>query len=124
MSEEVIVRKPKTGAPIVLGIIAFVLSLPSTLCASMCAGLLSAATNGEVNAGWFPAVLFGGPLVCMVASFFCKKPSSKGVGILVILISLVFMIVSVIAGAWLNIVSSILFFIGGALCIANASRPM
>lgn len=123
MSGETIMRKPKTGVPMVLGVIAFVLSLPSSLCASMCAGVISAASDGAVSVGWFPAVVFGGPLVCMIASFFCKKPSSKGIGIFIILVALFFMVVSVLIGAFLNIVSAILFFIGGALCIANASRP-
>lgn len=126
MSEtnETILRKPKTAAPMVLGVLGFMLSLPSTLCASMCAGLVSAATEGELAAGWYvPAVLLGGPLVNMIASFFCKQPASRAVGIVIILISLVFMLVSLVTGALLNIASAILFFVGGSLCIANASRP-
>ena len=120
---EIVIRKPKTAAPMVLGVIAFVLSLPSTVCASICSGVLSAASNGEVDTTFGPAILFGGPLVNMIASFFCKKQCSKGLGVLIILISLLFMVVSVLLGALMNIVSAVLFFVGGSLCIANASRP-
>lgn len=125
MSEtnETILRKPKTAAPMVLGVLGFMLSLPSTLCASIFAGFLSVTTEGALDATYVPVVLFGGPLVNMIASFFCKLPVSRAVGIVIILISLVFMLVSLITGALLNIASAILFFVGGSLCIANASRP-
>lgn len=122
-STEVVIRKPKTAAPMVLGVIAFVLSLPSTLCASICSGVISAATNGEVDTSFGPAIMFGGPLVNMIASFFCKNKSSKGIGILIILISLLFMVISVLCGVLMNIASAIMFFIAGSFCIANASRP-
>ena len=108
----------------VLGVIAFVLSLPGVLCASMCAGVLSGMTNGQVNQAWYlVAVLIGVPLINMIACFRCKSKSSRGAGILIILTSVVFMIVGVISGVFIDFIPAVLFFIAGALCISNTSRP-
>lgn len=119
----VIMRKPKTGAPMVLGTIAFVLSLPGILCATACSAVVSTVSEGRGSLSWLVWILTIVAIVNLVACFRCKSPKSKSAGVLIILTSVPFMILSIIIGVVFNIVPSILFFIAGALCVSNASRP-
>ena len=134
MSEEtkqqvVVMVKPKTGAPMVLGTIAFILSLPGILCASacsaICSGLEKSGANSDVSGfAWFVVwVLIIVALVNLVACFSCKGKKSRQAGIIIICTTVPFMILSVLIGIVFDLVPSVLFFIAGAYCISNASRP-
>lgn len=125
----VVMVKPKTGAPMVLGTIAFILSLPGILCASacsaICSGLEKSGAKSDVSGfAWFVVwVLIIVALVNLVACFRCKGEKSRQAGILIICTTVPFMILSVLIGIVFDLVPAILFFIAGAYCISNASRP-
>lgn len=128
MSEEankqvVVMVKPKTGAPMVLGTIAFILSLPGILCASICSAAVSGVSEGRSNLNGLVWVLVIVAIVNLIASFRCKSAKSKGAGILIICLSIPFMILGVLLGGPFNFVPAVLYFIAGAYCISNASRP-
>ena len=80
MSEEnkqqiVVMVKPKTGAPMVLGTIAFILSLPGILCATacsaICSGLEQSGMKSDVSGfAWLVVcVLMAVALVNFIACF-------------------------------------------------------
>lgn len=119
----VVMVKPKTGAPMVLGTIAFILSLPGILCATICSAAVSGVSEGRSSLSGLVWVLVVVAIVNLIASFKCKGRNSKGAGILIICLSVPFMILGVLLGGPFNFVPSVLYFISGAYCISNASRP-
>ena len=80
----VVIRKPKTGAPMVLGTIAFVLSIPGILCATVCSAVVTAATEGRSSTSWLVWFLVIAALVNLTSCFKCKGPNSKSAGKLII----------------------------------------
>ena len=134
MSEEskpqvVVMRAPKTGAPMVLGTIAFILSLPGMLCATACSAVCSGFEKGGAQTNvsgffWFVAwTLIIVAFANFIACFRCKGPKSRSAGIFIIWTTVPFMILSVLIGIVFDLVPSVLFFIAGSYCISNASRP-
>jgi len=113
----------------VLGTIAFILSLPGMLCATACSAICSGIEKGGGKSDvsglfWFIAwTLIIVSFVNLIACFRCKGPQSRGAGILIICTTIPFMILSVLIGVFFDLVPSVLFFIAGAYCISNASRP-
>ena len=127
MSDEakqvVVMVKPKTGAPMVLGTVGLIFSIPGILCATVCSAVVATASEGRSSTALGVWILVAVAVVNFIASFMCKGPRAKGAGILIICLSVPFLILSVILGGPFNLVPSILFFISGSYCISNASRP-
>lgn len=121
MSEQqvVVIKKTKTAAPILLGIIAFILSIPGTLCNLICAGIAADASGGSMK----PFLILVPVFANFIFSFFCKAKCSSVTGLLMIMLSVMSGIVNVIMFSILSLIASILFLVAGALSIANAKRP-
>lgn len=125
MSEEnkqvIVVQLRKTAAPIIMAIIAFVLWIPSLLCSSFCAAVVSDMNKGS-GGGWvmLPSII---AFACFVLCFFCKTRFSAKTGVIIILLAILIMIYNVLLLNLLALISSILYVIAGAYSIANAKRP-
>lgn len=124
MSEEkvIVVAKQKTAAPIILGIIAFILAIPGMLCSTFCAALVSEASHGEHGSGivWLMVVP---TLVNFVLCFFCKSGKSKTTGLVMVLLSVLMLLIAVLLISLFGIAVAILFMVAGGLSISNAKRP-
>jgi len=137
-------QQHKSNAPWILGIIAFVASIPNILCATVCAAVAvgisetakeeavksgdaaaqaSASGASEAFAGLLVAIVIVS-LICFVLSFFGKSKISVITGILLILGSL-FLLASTFAGPgsilW-GSVAGTCYLIGGIFSIINKKR--
>lgn len=119
----IIAVKQKSNAPWILGIIAFVTSLPNLLCAFLCAGATAAVSGGSTAAAFLVVVLVS--IVCFILSFMGKSKISVVTGILLILGGL-FILLSGLLGLgsilW-GTVTGILYFAAGIVSILNQKRP-
>ena len=115
--QQVIMVKPKTAAPMILGVIAFVLSIPGVLCTAVCATVATDASGSAT-----PFLFLLPPVVGFILSFFCKTKISTLTGIMVLLVGLYETVTSLPANL-LGIVAGILFIVAGALSISNTKRP-
>ena len=135
----IVAIKQKSNAPWILGIIAFVTSLPNLLCAFLCAGATTAvaaatATAGEeaaaaeeaafAAAGYFWLVVLVS-IVCFILSFMGKTKGSVVTGILLILGALFILVNGFIGlGSMLwGTVTGILYLVAGIVSILNQKRP-
>lgn len=126
MSEEnnekvIVIQQRKTSAPIIMGIIAFVLWLPSLLCNAVCATMVSEANKGS-GGGWvmLPSIM---SVACFVLCFFCKSKRSAKTGGIMIALAVLVMIFNVVLFNLLGLASAILYIVAGAYSISNAKRP-
>ena len=119
----IVAVKQKSNAPWILGIIAFVTSLPNLLCAFLCAGATAAVSGGLTAAAFLVVVLVS--IVCFILSFMGKSKFSVVTGILLILGGL-FILLSGLLGLgsmlW-GTVTGILYFAAGIVSILNQKRP-
>ena len=132
----IVAIKQKSNAPWILGIIAFVTSLPNLLCAFLCAGATTAVAaaaaeeEGAVEeaasaaAGYFWLVVLVS-IVCFILSFMGKSKSSVVTGILLILGALFILVNGFIGfGSMLwGTVTGILYLVAGIVSILNQKRP-
>lgn len=129
----IVAIKSKSNAPWILGIIAFVTSLPNLLCAFLCAGAttaVAAVEEGAVEeaasaaAGYFWLVVLVS-IVCFILSFMGKSKSSVVTGILLILGALFILVNGFIGfGSMLwGTVTGILYLVAGIVSILNQKRP-
>ena len=134
----------KSNAPWILGIIAFVASIPNILCATVCAAAIgglsemakedaartgdtaahaAASSTSEAMAGFLAAIVIVS-LVCFILSFFGKSKISVITGILRIF-GAIFLLVSSFAGPgnilW-GLVAATCYLIGGIFSIINKKR--
>lgn len=130
----VVVQSGKSGAPLICGIIGFVLGIPAILCATVCAAICAGATasasqaSGGSGAEGLSFVL---PLLGFIAtwivgfvlSFFAKGPKSKKTGAITIVAGVAMMVFAIVFGGFLGIASGILYVISGGIAISNASKP-
>ena len=124
MSEQqvIVIKAPKTAAPIVLSLIGVILSIPGMICASMCAAIVADVSKGKHGMGLVYATVF--PVIAnFILSFFCKSKSSKVTGLIMVLLSIALLVPEVILFSILGIAAGILFLVAGAISIANANRP-
>lgn len=126
MSEEnnekvIVIQQRKTASPIIMGIIAFVLWLPSLLCSAVCAAVVSEANKGS-GGGWvmLPSIM---SVTCFILCFFCKSKRSAKTGGIMITLAVLMMILNVILFNLLALISAILYIVAGAYSISNAKRP-
>jgi len=121
MSEQqvITIQKTKTAVPMLLGAIAFILSIPGTICNLICAGVAAEASGGSM----MPFLILVPVFANFILSFFCKAKCSKVTGQLMIILSVLSSIVNVITLSILSLIASILFLVAGALSVANAKRP-
>jgi len=126
MSEEnsekvIVIQQRKTSSPIIMGIIAFVLWLPSLLCNAVCAAVVSEANKGS-GGGWvmLPSIM---SVTCFILCFFCKSTRSAKTGGIMITLAVLMMILNVILFNLLALISAILYIVAGAYSISNAKRP-
>lgn len=132
----IVAIKQKSNAPWILGIIAFVTSLPNLFCAFLCAGATTAVAaaaaeeEGAVEeaasaaAGYFWLVVLVS-IVCFILSFMGKSKSSVVTGILLILGALFILVNGFIGlGSMLwGTVTGILYLVAGIVSILNQKRP-
>ena len=122
MSEQqqvIVIRKTKTSAPMLLGVIAFILSIPGTICNLICAGVIADASGGSMK----PFLILVPVFANFALSFFCKAKCSSLTGSIMIVLSVLTSIVNVITLSVLSLIASILFLVAGSLSVANAKRP-
>ena len=120
MSEQqVVLVKTKTATPMLLGVIAFILAIPGTICNFICAGVVADANGGNTAPFLILVPVFANFILC----FFCKTKISAITGSIMLLLSILASIVNVITLSILSLIASILFLVAGALSIANAKRP-
>ena len=117
--QQVVLVKTKSSAPMLLGVIAFILSIPGTLCNLICAGVVADASGGNTAPFLILVPVFANFILC----FFCKAKFSAVTGGIMVLLSILASIVNVITFSLLSLIASILFLVAGALSIANAKRP-
>ena len=137
-------QQHKSNAPWILGIIAFIASIPNILCATVCAAVgagmsqaaqeeaarngdaaaHAAATNsGEAFAGMLLVFVIIS-LLCFILSFFGKSKISVITGILLIL-GAIFILVNGFVGLGNMLLGSIVgicYLIGGIFSIINKKR--
>lgn len=137
-------QQHKSNAPWILGIIAFVASIPNILCATVCAAAIggfseavkeeaartgdsaahAAASGTSAAMGGFLVAIVIISLLCFILSFFGKSKISVFTGILLILGAL-FLLISCFAGPgnilW-GSVAGICYLIGGCYSIINKKR--
>jgi len=134
MSEpQVVVKQEKSIAPIILGIIAFILSIPAGLCnfinSVICGLFFGAATEsassgiGTFFFGFLPTVFL---ITCFVLCFFCKSPKAKIYGIVQIILACLILILflkdfSLFCFAF-GVIPSILYVVAGVISFVNGSR--
>lgn len=128
----------KSNAPWILGIIAFCMSIPNILCATVCAAVANEAIkqnqieNGIVPnseqsddrvAGMLVAVILVS-IFAFILSFFGKSKISVVTGILLILIALF-----ILVNGWVGLgsffwgtITGILYLISGVFSIVNKKR--
>ncbi len=114
-----------SNAPMILGIIGAVVSLPNLLCASMCGALVGGAAGGEAGAalgawlGFIPVVLG------FVASFFGKsKPTFCGISMLICtLISFITVIMTGFTSIF-GWAALILFLIAGIIAFTQTKEKV
>ena len=137
-------QQHKSNAPWILGIIAFVASIPNILCATVCAAAVSgfseiarqeAEKSGDTTTQAKAAVTSGAlqgllvtlviiSLVCFVLSFFGKSKISVITGILMILGALFIVLNSFVGPGnilW-GCVAGICYLIAGCYSIINKKR--
>lgn len=137
-------QQHKSNAPWILGIIAFVASIPNILCATVCAAAVAglsetakeeaartgdaatqttAAGTSEAMAGILAAIVIVS-LICFVLSFFGKSKISVITGILLVL-GAIFVLISSFVGPgsilW-GSVAGVCYLIGGIFSIINKKR--
>lgn len=114
-----------SNAPLILGIIGAVVSLPNLVCASVCGAIAGAATGGESGAAigaWLGVV----PIVLgFIAAFFGKsKPTFCGISMLICaLISFITVILTgfVSIFGW---AAFILFLIAGIIAFTQTKEKV
>lgn len=139
----------KSNAPWILGIIAFVLSIPNILCATLCAAATTvgaaiaaspdpfttttdadaqaateaAAATATVASGLLWTVIVAS-ILCFIFSFFGKSKNSHVTGILTIIGGAYIFIQALIGlGSWIwGTAAGILYLIGGIYSILNKKR--
>ena len=137
-------QQHKSNAPWILGLIAFMASIPNVLCATVCAAAVTglseaakeeaarqgdtatqaaAAGTGETMAGLLAALVIVS-LICFILSFFGKSKISVVTGLLMIFGAL-FIVLNSVAGPgnilW-SFVAGICYLIGGIFSIINKKR--
>ncbi len=119
----IVAIKQKSNAPWILGIIAFVTSLPNLLSAFLCAGVTAAASGGLTAVAFLVVVLVS--IVCFILSFMGKSKFSVVTGILLILGGLFILLDGLFGlGSMLwGTVTGILYFAAGIVSILNKKRP-
>ena len=128
----VIVKKEKSSLPIILGIIAFIFSIPAGLCnfinSVICGLILGAASESTTSGigtfffGFLPTIFF---IACFVLCFFCKSPKAKIYGIIQIILACLTLLLFILNWSLLcfffGIIPSILYIIAGVITFGNAS---
>lgn len=130
MSEQMV----KSNAPWILGLVGFIVSIPHVICSILCGLLcetgvdfaLAGAGDGE-GAGGGVGIMGWLPVVCVfgsfILSFFGKSDSSKGTGLLVILLGAVYFLFGVMGLSLFAMGAAVCFVCAGAFSIVNAQRP-
>ncbi len=117
----------KSNAPWILGLIGFILSIPSVFCVLLCATVATgvAAESGDGAMAATGTVFFGlaiAPIVSFVLSFMGKSKNSKITGIILVVISAIFLVLDLIIFSIFGLASSVLFLCSGISSICNASK--
>ncbi|NQS99417.1 MAG: hypothetical protein HQ591_13290 [candidate division Zixibacteria bacterium] len=110
-------------ALLVLNIIGFVFSIPSTLCASACAGLVGAAAKASGQGGGFVGFLAGSGvlifIICLAAFVLGLVAYSKPkttlamiAGILLIIAGLI-QLAFILMGGFIGLIAGICFILAG-----------
>jgi hypothetical protein len=122
-----VVKKERSIAPMILGIIGGIIGLPGAVCAGACVvgfGTLAGENDATVQAmGDF--YLYLGVITALAGLIFgClarRKPILSGS---IMIASAILGGITIIAGNMFALVASILFLIGGGIAIANKNRPI
>lgn len=117
----------KSNAPLILGIIAAVLTLPAVLCTAICAGVASSGpTRGDMGlansmgrALWVVVIC---ALVCFVCSFLGKTKNSAIYGTVQIISALILTLVSLISFNLFSLAGAVCYLIGGIISCLNMKR--
>ena len=134
--QTIVVKQQKSIAPIILGVVGFILNVPGVVCAAACAGagkgidrfansLLEASGEKASQGGGFSfnLLMIVCWLLCFVLLFFGKSKMSKATGVLTIIASVFMVIFAFCSGNWFfGLAAAICYLIGGILSCANASR--
>lgn len=145
-------QRHKSNAPWILGLIAFCISIPNVICATLCAAVATGvtaagvaasaqadgATNAQANeqaeaaiaaagagmAGWFIAIVLAS-IICFILSFFGKSQYSLTTGVVMILGGAFIMVNGFIGfGSILwGTTAGLLYIIAGGLSISNHKLP-
>jgi predicted membrane protein len=111
----------KSNAPIILGVIGFILYIPGMFCLGACSAVVNAATEGASGNLGMPIVIAW--LLCFVLSFFGKAKCSKATGIVMILASILLVLFALITlNLLFGLSSAICYLIAGIMSCLNASR--
>ncbi|OPY55837.1 MAG: hypothetical protein A4E55_02425 [Pelotomaculum sp. PtaU1.Bin035] len=114
-------QRGTSNAPLILGIIGAIVSLPNVLCASTCGAIVGmGATNSHSGAGF--GVIFGfAPVIIGFISAFLGKsnPVISGAGLLIAAVcTFIFLVITLFTNifAWAAL---ILFLIGGIMAFVQ-----
>lgn len=124
-----VIIQQKSNAPLICGVIGFILGIPAILCgavcSSICSGLASEVGSQSSTTGnlWLPFVVFFLSWIAgFVLSFFAKGKSSKRTGAFTILSGVIVMITGLLLGGFITIATGILYIISGGIAISNYSK--
>ena len=121
--------KQLSSTPLILGVVGFILNLPSILCSFLCAGMIVGATSGIGQdggaAGGMAMVL---PLIVMavsgilgfVACFYTKSKNAKKAAYGMIISGGVVVLPALMSLAIFAIAGGICYIVGGILALENA----
>lgn len=137
-------QQHKSNAPWILGIIAFVLSIPNILCATLCAAVVATGTavteaavvssgtpvetpdteSTAASMGWLLTAVIISSILCFIFSFFGKSKISHIAGAIVILGAILILGTAIIGfGSWIwGIAAGVLYLLGGIFSIINKKR--
>lgn len=111
-------KRGKSNAPLILGIIGAVVSLPNLLCASACAAVVGTA-SGSLGAGIFIMGLLPVVLGFVFAFFGKSRPTLCGIGMLIAAVVTFIFLVMTGFGSVLSWIALILFIIAGIIAFVQ-----
>jgi uncharacterized membrane protein len=127
-TQTIVVKQTKSLAPLICGVIGFIVGIPAILCATICAAACAAGKAAMENSDtislpasfWIFVLCW---LAGFVLCFFAKSEKSKLTGALTLAAGVIIAIAMVLVANLFGIAAGILYIVSGFLAIANASRP-
>ncbi len=133
----VVIKSEKSNAPLICGIIGFVLEIPNLACNVLCAAFAGASaglasdsndfdstTADQTTDAMIPFIWIGFllSLLCFIFCFFGKKKCANVLGIITILAALYVTIMSCISFSLFGLAAGILFLVQGIVMITNSKK--